>query len=430
MNGRTLTALSLTAALAAAPAAEVPADAAVPVTAVPLRGEPVSGTLRSLDAAGVTIETGDGPRELPLPTLREVTFGRTPADTVDPVGDAIAVGLTDGSELPAAAFTVTDRRAELAATAGFEATLPVSAVRSVRFRPAPAAAREAWRALGESEPARDLLVIAKGDSLDRVEAAVGTVTAETVSVELRGRTVPLPRTNANFVGVVFARPRFPSDAAGDTAAVRLVGGGTLNAAAVSLEDRSPGDGSPGDGAGLSVTLAAGPELRVPLSAVASIDYSGGKIRYLSEFPTRAESTEDLYRFEGSGPIDPNWEIWRNRNPHGDPIRLGRRDFDRGLCVHSRTELRWRLAGQFRRLRGVVGIEAIRAPRGDADLTIVGDGVELLRRPVVGTEPPFEIDVEVAGVRDLQLIIGFGSDGEALFPGMGDWVGLGDLRVTK
>ena len=420
MNGCLLTILSATAPAWAVvqPADDIPTAAPV-VTAVPLEGESASGPLLAIDGGSVAVEVDGERRAFPLKSLRELSFDVAPPDAAGPPADTIAVGLTDGSEFPATAFAVADRRATLTAAAGFSASLPVAAVRAVRFRPAPPAAREAWRELADSNPARDAVVVAKGDSLDRIEAAVGTVTAESVTVELRGRTVPLPRANANFVGVVYARPRPPEDDV-DPIALRLVGGGDLRATSVTTAD----DGT------LAVSLPSGPTLSVPLAGVSAIDYSGGKIRYLSEIPTRAESTEDLYRFEGSGPIDPNWEIWRDRNPHGDPIRLGRRDFDRGLCVHSKSTLRWRLAGAFRRLRGVVGIESIRVPRGVSELVVRGDGNELFRRPVVGTDPPFDVDIDVTGVRDLELEIGFGADADHLFPGSGDWVGLGDLRVTK
>ena len=281
-------------------------------------------------------------------------------------------------------------------------------MRAIRFRPLAGADAERWEELTSGDADADLVVVRRGDKLDRLSGDVGGVGEETVSFLLNGSEVPLPRGRANFIGVVFG------GAGTDAKPVAVVHphvGGALRASTLETSD----------GETLNLTLVDGPTLAIPAAGVASIDFAAGSVTPLADLPTRGDSETT------AGWADEPWPVGRNRNLEGDPIRLAGRTFDRGLVLHAPATLEWRLPKGSGRLRAVVGIEDARRDLGvgEVDLTVSGDGRELFARRLTHADPPVELDVDLAGVRTLTIAVGVGDD-----PFAGDHLALGNARVTR
>ena len=76
------------------------------------------------------------------------------------------------------------------------------------------------------------------------------------------------------------------------------------------------------------------------------------------------------------------------------------------------------------------------PYGDVDVTIKGDGKQLFKGVVKAIEqddkgivkrlPPQTLDLDVRGVVEIELVVGYGSDGRDI----GDRLYLGNARFTK
>ena len=390
------------AALLAAALAFAPFAAAAEVTVIPLDGPPVVGELAAISAEAVTVSVDGAESTVPLAEVGELRFAADAPDRPD----AAAI-LTDGSVLPASSLTLTGGSLAASVPGLGDVALPAAGVRAVRFRPVAGDDADRWAELVETDTDADLAVVRRGDRLDRVAGSVGGITEEAVSFLLNGSAIDLPRGKANLVGVVLANR--PVDAK-PAAVVRPAAGGSLNAAAVSL-----------DGGTLSVTLTTGPTLALPLAGIAGIDFAAGSVTPLADLETRGES-----QFTRSWTDEPV-PVGRDRNLDGGGIVIAGRAFERGLVLFAPAELSWRLPKDAARLRATAGIEDARRSLGvgEVDLTITGDGRELFAGRLTHADEPTELDLDLAGVRVLTITVGPGAH---LFDG--DHLALGGARITK
>ena len=110
--------------------------------------------------------------------------------------------------------------------------------------------------------------------------------------------------------------------------------------------------------------------------------------------------------------------------HG-PITLNAHSFDKGLALHSQSKLTYRLTQDFARLVAVAGIDDQCRAEGNVTLTVSGNGKTLLHESIAGAKQ-VEIDVDLSGIRRLEILVDFGDDGV----GYGDFLNLGNARLLK
>jgi hypothetical protein len=113
-------------------------------------------------------------------------------------------------------------------------------------------------------------------------------------------------------------------------------------------------------------------------------------------------------------------------PKDAPLILNGESYDKGLALHSRTLVSYRLTKNFRRFQATVGIDE--RFRGTANLTfsVLGDNRTLLNRKVKGDDEPFEIELDLEGVRRLRILVDFGDDRSDA----GDLLYLCNARLVK
>lgn len=110
--------------------------------------------------------------------------------------------------------------------------------------------------------------------------------------------------------------------------------------------------------------------------------------------------------------------------------MGTRSFARGLCIRPQTSLRYRLGGEYRRLQAIVGIdESVKDGNGDCDLTITGDGKQLVKLRVTSRDMARPIDLDVADIVMLEITVGFGGDATTNVD-LGDNLDLADAKLIK
>jgi len=150
-------------------------------------------------------------------------------------------------------------------------------------------------------------------------------------------------------------------------------------------------------------------------------------------PDRRLMLSDLLETDSTGSFA---RMRRDCSWQGGPIRLGGKTYKKGIAVNmwqAPCVARYDLRGDgWRHLRGVVGIEPRRIGRGQNParqegpgviFTVTGDGWCLYRSPALreGADP-VEMDVDIAGVRMLEL----GVISESAWPtavGSVDWAGV-------
>ncbi|MCS6977132.1 MAG: NPCBM/NEW2 domain-containing protein [Gemmatales bacterium] len=180
---------------------------------------------------------------------------------------------------------------------------------------------------------------------------------------------------------------------------------------------------------LHITAPSGFQVIMPLELVQQVDYSPGKLAWLSDLePTLKEFRfgvkEDLLRSlpEKYGR---DATLFAGQNGSSRQIRIGGRVFAKGLNVHSPTVLEFDVSG-YNWFRCVLGMDDGVARPGRAGVRIEGDGRELFSTLVAGADKPKELEIKISGVRRLRLVVDRGDDDDEL----GDHVSFGDARVTK
>jgi hypothetical protein len=101
-------------------------------------------------------------------------------------------------------------------------------------------------------------------------------------------------------------------------------------------------------------------------------------------------------------------------------------FDKGLGVHSRTELDYQLDRAYESLVATIGIDDAVRPRGSVVFRVLGDGKVLFDSGVLtGKDPPRDVNVNVVGVSLLTLVVDYGD--ELDLSDQADW---GGARLLK
>lgn len=399
------TLLVLSALLAAAPEAEL----------VTVDDQSLSGRVTRISAEGIAIETSDGNRTVSLDQVLALR-AKEGSEVPQAAGDATASGVATihvagGGELSCSELTMRDRRvkAKLAA-GGALLDLPVAGVTAIRFRPLEPAISQAWAEAAASSPRRDLLVARSGEVLDRVEGTVSGLDEQSLTFLVGENRVAIGRDKERLFGVVLAHTAGRQTTS--LCDVRLRNGDWLSASQLGW-----------DGTALSVTSATGVAIPLPWEAVKEFDFGSGKIRYLSDLePTDLKHSSFL-----GGELDQVFDIRRDRSDAGPdvPIRVDGRTFRKGLVIHSRTELNYRLGRDYRRFVAVAGIEDLVRPLGSVEVTISLDGKTAFQQVITGTGPAVPVDLDVSGVRDMVITVDFGEDWD-----LGDHLALGDARLIQ
>ena len=107
------------------------------------------------------------------------------------------------------------------------------------------------------------------------------------------------------------------------------------------------------------------------------------------------------------------------------LALGGRTYRKGLALHSRTRLVFRLPEGYRRLTALAGIDDRLSDQGSVRLEIVGDEKTLLSAIVSGGDAPLPVDLDVSGVRRLTILVDFANDQD-----VADHLDLCELRIIK
>lgn len=373
-----------------------------------LNGDRHAGELIELTDEAAILKRDQSTVTLPLASVVEIRF---PAASPPVASTGPRVALIDGSRLTLSGFSVADDKARCETSYGFF-SLTVARVSHVRFGISTTKLDEAWAALLSRESKNDLLVVKKDDVLDFLSGEAGDVAGkgdagDKIGFLLDGDDVPVAREKV--YGIIFHR-RAPN-LSKSVCQVRLTGGDVLSVAKFSWDSKE-----------LKARLVAGSDLVVPAALVAAIDFSVERIKYLSDLKPRDVQYVpffDIYLYE----------YRRDRSLDGTPLTLGGKSYARGLAIHSKATLKFRIGGEYTRFRAVAGIDdSVRGQNKNENVQLVisGDGKRLFDQEVKTTDAPRPIDLDVTGVRDLEILVDFGSD----MRDVADHLDLADAKLLK
>src|SRR5262249_24119870 len=119
--------------------------------------------------------------------------------------------------------------------------------------------------------------------------------------------------------------------------------------------------------GVAIVTPAGAKIDYPRKLIARLDYSKGKLTFLSDMEP-SEIVETCT--EGQDSVQ---HYHRDNNLDGGPVRVGPTSFGKGLSLHAHTELEYDLKGEYREFKGYLGIEeTIGGGDGPTTVKILGD----------------------------------------------------------
>jgi hypothetical protein len=359
-----------------------------------LSGESASGKLVELGPQRIGLESAKG--RLTLETERVVALWPVEVPAAAAGEPAAWVDLADGSSLLAASIASAGGKTRLGFGGDRSIELASGAVVAVRLQAHTGTTAAEWARLQESESAGDVLVIRKGNSLDFHRGILREIGPAAVRFEVDGEVLAVKREKVFGVIVCQAARNLPESICHLVEA----NGSAWVAQTVGL-----------DGQQVEWTTPLGLAVKRPLGELAKIDFSQGKIVYLSDL--KPESVEWTPFIAAGKPLASWSEFFRPRNDQSlrsGPLELGGKSYKKGLALHSRTTMVYRIAGRFRRFKALAGIDDRFRPRGSVRLVIRGDDQVLLKLTVAGTDgQPQPIDVDLGGVRRLTILVDFGDD---------------------
>lgn len=372
-----------------------------------LQGERLQGALTRLSADEAVVQVGKAERKLPLGDVLQ--FSRS-ISKVKPVRDPRegVAQLTDGSTF---GFLEVES-AEQGKTLAFKTPrlgtirLETKAVRSLRIGPAEGELGIAWSQLAEKTSRDDRLVVRKEKVLDFLTGVIGELDAKGLKFLLENEEINVKRER--IYGLIYARPVTDTESgiAVDVEGLDLLKG---------IRKIS------GDPKEIQLELSGGGHLTLAPEVISRADFSAGKLQYLSAMTPRDVQYQAYFDV-----IQP---ITKDRNLDGGPIRLDGKTYSRGVCLHSKTILKYEIPEGFRRFQTVAGIDqSLRL--GDVLLIIRGDDKELFRGRIQRKESAKPLDLDIAGVRELEITVDFGDSADPNRDDVGDHLDLADARVIK
>ncbi len=359
----------------------------------------------------VTIDTDAGAISLSTDKLLQLSLVEKPAKR--PEVSAVRVELLDGSSVAADDYTVGGDRFTLVLPNNHIVDLPVATVSAVRVQPHAATLVDQWSRILAMQLDADVLVVCNGDVLNYHSGVLHDVTDKVVRFELDGEVLPIKRSKV--YGLIYRRAADKSlpepiceltDATGSRWSVR------------SLALTDEGD--------IRLSTPCGATVVCRLSQVVQIDFSRGKVIYLSDLAPQSVEFVPFFGRGGAMPLLGRFFAIRNDvNLESAPLRLGGVQYSKGLAMHSRTKVVYRLPGRFSRFKAVAGIDDGVRPHGNLRLVISGDERVLLDTVLTGADPPVPIDLDVIGVRRIAVLVDFASELD-----VADHLDLCNARVIK
>jgi hypothetical protein len=180
--------------------------------------------------------------------------------------------------------------------------------------------------------------------------------------------------------------------------------------------------------GYTVTTPAGVKIDYPKALLVRLDYSKGKLTYLSD----VDPDKVVYSSTEETPVP----YRRDKNLDNRPLSLanagdvqlpwGKGPCPKGLALHAYTSLEYDLGGDYREFSAWLGVdEGVGGSDGATRVVIQGDGKELYNEPVSPRDKPVHVTCNIKDVRRLRIIV---SSADLL--DLGRHVDLADAKVSK
>jgi hypothetical protein len=367
--------------------------------AVPVDGEPFPARLRSVDDQWkLGFDAAGKPRRLAAADL--VSWGQPAELRKGPI-----LVLADGGFLPAAVLGIekADLSVDSARLGGLK--LPLDSLAGIVFRPPPHPAEldALLDRVARGQGQTDRLILDNGDE---ITGLIETLQGDRLTI--KGNLGPVEMMVRRVVALVFNPALRQQPAAQASAAwIGLSDGARLLAARLHLE-----------GDALELTALSGAKWNAAAKDLVFLMPQTGRAVYLSDV------RPNEYRFVPY--LETKWPYKINRNVTGGQLRCGGRLYLKGLGLHSAARLSYRLDRPWSRFQAEVGIDDSTGGRGSVGFRVFVDGTQKYTSPPVrGGMQPQAVSIDLAGARQLDLVVDYGEAGDVM--DHADWL---NARLVK
>ncbi|GAB5441910.1 MAG: hypothetical protein Fues2KO_22590 [Fuerstiella sp.] len=382
-----------------------------------LDGQTIEGESLQIDADRVAVVTADGAQAVPLADVLQVDHSAT--EVAEPSAAELQIRLHDGSQLAVQGLTASSEQLVAQSDALGELKIPRSRIRSVRLQAAQEKWQKEWDAYLQRTNDKDMVIVPKrdGSGLDFLSGVVVSLSEDTMPFLLDGDEIPVPRDRV--FGVIFGSSSPPPTQAAAT--VDFQNGVQLAAQDVRVEQGR-----------LQLTTSWGQQLSLPTESLSKIDFSQGRLHYLSDLQPLRETYFGLSVDNRWGPLFEQdretrtglsrmWKMSRDRFPNNGqpPLSLRGKSYQRGLCIFPSARIEYALDRKYSSLKTLVGVDDEvafnqvdpSAPTA-VQLKIEADGRTVFDQLVTATADPLPVELDLTGVNTLTLIVDFG-DGSSV-----------------
>lgn len=369
------------------------------------RAEALTGRLVEFSlTAGLKLELAESDEALTIPAEDILAvLVRGEGDTTKAMSDEVEVRLSGGDVLFGRPVGTVDDVVQIESRLLGRVEVSLERVdRWLNLKDRDEPRRFAAQRGSEETPAQeDLLRLSNGDEM---RGTVMAIDERGVTLDAEGGAVQVPHQRLAWADLVAEAPPART---GLQARVRLVDGSQLTTSAISYSNGS-----------LALEPFTGDRVTSRLERVARIDITGGKWVWISELPTMSGQHTPMLSLD--------WPFVEDANVLGRRMRIGGREFERGLGVRSESSLMFELAGQYREFVSFLGVDDVGGSLSDVTAEIRVDGRTAYRKEglhrgqLVG---PVRIDVRGAGRIELAALFGENGSIQDCF----DWAGAGLVR---
>ncbi|VAX36829.1 hypothetical protein MNBD_PLANCTO02-3375 [hydrothermal vent metagenome] len=328
-------------------------------------------------------------KSLKLPTKKILSLS-TKQEKVQVQSAPFTTTLLDGTRLKGNQITTAKRKINLVSPIFGEIVLPLEKIHFIQLKKSEGTDAATWEKLTIRELKQDIIVTKKNDRLDHFRGVIGNIGEKTVQFILNGKMISVKRKKV--FGLIYARGS-GSRSAREICNVSLLNGELIKLKKINLTEK-----------GLESTLLSGIDIIIPFNQIKLMDFSLGKLLYLSQTEPREKEFTSFLGYE--------YSFRNNKNDAGQALKLDK-TYSRGLWIHSKTELTYRISRKYRRFQAIIGIDRnlTNYRQGHVRLIIRGDNKVLFDQDVKGTDKPKAIDLSVEDVLDLTILVDFGPNGD-------------------
>lgn len=379
--------------------ASVNAQVNHPAKLTRITGEQVDFPIESISDGIVRGPAG----QVRLDALVNIDMGQS----LEPQKGAIQIALVNGGELNAEGISFANEQFQIELKFANWVLSPES-IRGVLFDPTADRSRYD-RALKNRSPEKDVLIAVTKEGQGRVSGILETISETKVSLDYEGRSRSVARDRT--VAIVTADLKNKA-LTGSQGSIRLVNGSILIGMIQSLVNEQ-----------LVLGLVGQETISIPVSQISSISLRSDRVVFLSDMEPSEVTCTPLVT------LPFQWQ--RDLSVRGEPLRIFSSTesrnvkFNKGIGTHAASRLEFEKPEGFNRFESMVGIAAEMEGRGNCEVSVWGDGIELWKGVITGRDDPLPIDVDVTDMKKIALVVRNG-----LHLDLADHVNWGDARFLK